>query len=137
MTSGRFGFISYFDISDLIVIGGVFYLSTILAGKLFVSPAPKLLLTLVMVALAWMINFAVKRRLMPYPGIVEHSVNWWFGGVDSYEPDVDERPVPLFITREMQVGHAVIKAAGTVRMQRTKRQVRRRRVRTQAEAGAE
>lgn len=135
MTSGRFGFISYFDVSDLIVIGGTFYLSTIISGKLFVSPAPKLFLTLVMVAVAWVVNFAVKRRLMPSPGIVEHAVNWWFSGINQYEPDVDEKPVPLLVTREMQVGHAVVKAANTVRAPKPKQAVRRRRVRTQEKAG--
>lgn len=115
MTSGRFGFISYFDFSDVIVIGGTFYLSTLLAAKLFVSPPPKLLLTLLMVAAAWIINFAVKKKLLPYPGIVEHAVNWWFGGIDSYTPDVDEKPVPLLITRGMQVGNAVIKAAKSLK----------------------
>ena len=132
MTSGRFGFISYFDFSDLIVIGGTFYLSTILSAKLFVSPPPKLLLTLLMVAVAWVLNFSIKKKLLPYPGIVEHAVNWWFGGVDSYVPDVDEKPVPLLITREMQVGNAVIKAAQSLRPARL---VRRKRVlQTQQEA---
>ena len=134
MTSGRFGFISYFDFSDLIVIGGTFYLSTILSAKLFVSPPPKLLLTLLMVAAAWTINFAVKRKLLPYPGIVEHAVNWWFGGVDSYEPDVDEKPVPLIVTREMQVGNAVIKAAQSLRPVQP---ARRKRVWPQAEQAVE
>ena len=128
MTSGRFGFISYFDFSDVIVIGGTFYLSTILAAKFFVSPPPKLLLTLLMVAAAWLINFGVKKRLLPYPGIVEHAVNWWFGGIDSYDPDVDEKPVPLLMTRELQVGNAVIRAAKTVKAAPP---VRRKRVRAQ------
>lgn len=134
MTKGRFGFISYLDFSDIIVLGAVFYFSTMISAKLFVSPAPKLLLSLVMLVLAWTINFAVKRLLMPYPGLVEHFVNWWFGGVDSYEPDVDERAVPLVITREMQVGNAVIQAATHVRTKRPRqRRARRERVRSTAE----
>jgi len=130
MTSGRFGFISYFDFSDIVVIGGTFYLSTLLAAKLFVSPAPKLLFTLLVLGLAWVINFGIKKKLMPYPGIAEHFVNWWFGGVDYYEPDVDEKAVPLVITREMQVGNAVIKAAHQVRTPRP-RKARRQRVQAQ------
>lgn len=120
MTSGRFGFISYIDFSDIIVLGAVFYFSTMLSAKLFVSPAPKLLLCLVMLLAAWFINFGVKRLLMPYPGVVEHFVNWWFSGVDSLDPEVDERPVPLLVTRDMQVGHAIGRAAGLVRTQRPK-----------------
>ena len=132
MTSGRFGFISYFDFSDLIVIGGAFYLSTILSAKLFISPPPKLLLTLLMVAAAWIVNFSIKKKLLPYPGMVEHAVNWWFGGIDAYGPDVDENPVPLLVTREMQVGNAVIKAAQSLKPARL---VRRKRVlQTQQEA---
>ncbi|WP_133161874.1 hypothetical protein [Deinococcus koreensis] len=124
MTSGRCGFISYFDFSDVLVIGGTFYLSTMLAAKLFVSPPPKLLLTLGMVALAWTLNFTVKKRLLPSPGIVEHAVNWWFGGIDAYEPDVDHHPVPLLVTRELQVGTAVTTAA---RALKPGRPVRRKR----------
>ncbi|GMA17221.1 hypothetical protein GCM10025871_35520 [Deinococcus metallilatus] len=133
MTSGRVGFISYLDMSDLIVIGSAFYVSTLLAAKFFVSPAPKLLFTLIAVVLAWAINFGVKKRLLPYPGIVEHFVNWWFGGVDHYVPDVDEKPIPLVVTREMQVGEAVTKAATTVKIKKP-RAVRRKRVQAQ-EAG--
>lgn len=120
MTKGRFGFISYIDLSDLIVLGLTFYFSTLLAAKLFVSPAPKLLLSLVMLVLAWIINFGIKRKLMPYPGIFEHFINWWFSGVDSFDPDVDEKAVPLLITQEMQAGHAVTQAATQVKTRPTR-----------------
>jgi hypothetical protein len=136
MTSGRVGFISYFDVSDLAVVGGAVYLSTVLAPKLFVSPAPKLLLTLLMLCLAWALNFGIKKRLLPYPDIAEHFVNWWFGGVDFYEPDVDEMTVPLVITREMQVGNAVVGAAHQVRIPRP-RSMRRGRVQTETEQAGE
>ena len=116
MTKGRFGFISYIDFSDLIVLGTVFYLSTTLSSKLFISPAPKLFLGLIMLVLAWAVNFGVKKRLMPYPGLVEHFINWWMGGIDHYEPDVDEKPIPLLITRELEVGNAVTIAATRVRL---------------------
>ena len=82
MTSGRVGFISYLDTSDVLVMVAAFYLTSKLAHKLTDLAPVRVLLLIGVLTATWFINFALKKRLAPYPRIVEYVFNWWFNGVD-------------------------------------------------------
>lgn len=106
MTSGRVGFISFLDLSDIVAIGLAFYLSGQIANRVVVNPTLSLLFILACTLAGWFINFAIKKRLYPYPKFMEFFLNWWLNGIDHYVPDVDTRTVPLIVTREMSIGHS-------------------------------
>ncbi|QLG13349.1 hypothetical protein HLB42_20705 (plasmid) [Deinococcus sp. D7000] len=106
MTNARVGFISFLDLSDFVAIGLAFYLSGQIANKVIPNATMRLLFIILCTVAAWFVNFAIKKRLYPYPKFVEFFLNWWLNGVDSYVPDVDTNTVPLIVTREMTIGHS-------------------------------
>ncbi|SMB77925.1 hypothetical protein [Deinococcus hopiensis] len=128
MTTGRVGFISYLDASDLIAVGMAFYLAGQIGSRITTLPPLRIGLLIVTVLLAWTINFAIKKRLAPYPKFPEYCFNWWFNGIDYYTADVDPDPVPLIVTKDMVIGHSMPKIEKTVK-QTVRQNVRRQRVR--------
>lgn len=106
MTSGSVGLISYLDTSDVIAVGLAFYVAGQLGPRLTSAAPGKVMFIIAMTAAAWFINFAIKRRLQPYPKYVEHFINWWLNGIDTYKPEVDTDTPPLIVTKELQLGHA-------------------------------
>ncbi|QFP78597.1 hypothetical protein [Deinococcus sp. AJ005] len=132
LTNARVGFVSFLDLSDLVALGLAFYLSGQIANKVIPNPTMRLLFILLCTVAAWFVNFAIKKRLYPYPKFVEFFLNWWLNGVDYYVPDVDTNTVPLIVTREMTIGHSFdqIEKQVAQEMARTRRLERRtRRVR--------
>lgn len=107
MTNGRVGFISFLDLSDFVAIGLTFYLSGQIANKVIPNPTTRLLFIILCTVAAWFVNFAIKKRLYPYPKFVEFFLNWWLNGIDSYVPEIDTNTVPLIVTREMTIGHSL------------------------------
>ena len=125
MTKGRVGFISYLDASDIIAVGLAFYLAGQLGQKITTLPPLRLLILVLMTLLAWVINFAIKKRMAPYPKFAEYFVNWWLGGVDYIGADTDTHTLPLIITEDMRIGHSMDR----IEQQARRATFRRRRVR--------
>ena len=107
MTSGRVGFVSYLDASDVMMLLGTLFIAGQLGPRLTSIGPLRLLLMVGMMYAAWLLNFAIKKRLSPYPRVVEYWFNWWFNGDDFFVIDVDPQPVPLVITQDLRAGHAM------------------------------
>jgi hypothetical protein len=85
----------FFDVTDVLVLGITYMVMKELAPRVTDGIGIQAL-TAVALGVAYFITSAVKKKLEPYPKVVQHVIDW-YGKPDVYEIQSDPKPVPLFL----------------------------------------